>query len=54
MIVVTHGLRRKIMEVMRASYPTVRSALVFRTNTLKAQMIRKYALEHGGSLIELS
>lgn len=54
MIIVTHALRKKIIEVMDVSYPTVRAALFFKTNTIKARLIRKYAIEHGADLIELS
>jgi hypothetical protein len=39
------------MERFGTSYPTIRSALEFRTHSLLAQSIRKYALEHGGVLM---
>lgn len=50
-IVVSHGLRKQIMETLNVTYPTIRSALKFKSNTLNAQLIRLYALTHGGKMM---
>ncbi len=52
-IIVSHGLKKEMMEVLDTSYPSIRSALVFKTNTLKARAIRQYALNNGGKLVEI-
>ena len=52
-IIVSHGLKKEMMEVLDTSYPSIRSALAFKTNTMKAKVIRKYALDHGGKLVEM-
>jgi hypothetical protein len=48
-ILVRPGDRRKLMDTFKTNYPTVRSALRYRTNTLLAQRIRAAALEMGGA-----
>lgn len=53
-IKVSHGMRKQMMEVFSTTYPTLRAALSFETNTAKAEMMRYYALEHGGILLESS
>ena len=50
-ITVSHGLRKEIMEVLQCSYPTIRAALKFQSNTLLADHIRQYAIQHGGVLL---
>ncbi len=52
-IIVSHGLKKEIMSELSTSYPSIRSALLFQTNTVKAKIIRQYALEKGGKLVEL-
>lgn len=52
-IIVSHGLKKEMMEVLDTSYPSIRSALSFKTNTLKARAIRQYALNNGGKLVEI-
>ena len=52
-IIVSHGLKKEMMEVLDTSYPSIRSALAFKTNTLKARAIRQYALNNGGKLVEI-
>ena len=49
-IVVEHGLRKQIMAVFDVSYPTVRVALKYGSNSITAQNIRQYALDNGGVL----
>lgn len=51
-IIVTHGLKKRIMKELDASYPTIRTALAFKTHSVKARLIRKFALENGGKLME--
>ena len=51
-IVVNHGLRKQIMAALGATYPTVRAALHFMSDTEKAQQIRQYAIDHGGILLQ--
>lgn len=51
-IVVEHGLRKQMMLELGVTYPTIRAALVYSSNTLTAKIIRKYALEHGGVLVK--
>lgn len=50
-IVVSHGLRKQTMDALDVTYPTIRNALSYKSNTLKAQLIRLYALEHGGTMM---
>lgn len=51
-IVVEHGLRKQMMLELEVTYPTIRAALAYNSNTLTAKVIRKYALEHGGVLVK--
>lgn len=51
-ITVSHGLRKEIMEELDCTYPTVRAALKFRSDTLLAIRIRQYAIRHGGVLMQ--
>lgn len=50
-IYVEHGLRKQIMIALEVTYPTVKAALSYRSNTLTAKCIRQYALQHGGVLV---
>lgn len=47
-IVVSHGLKKRIMKVMNCTYPTVKKALEFESTTELACRIRKYAIQNGG------
>lgn len=51
-IKIDHGMRKEMMEIFDTTYPTLRSALRFLTNTDKAIRMRTYALMHGGILME--
>ena len=51
-IFVDYGLRKQIMAALDVTYPTVRAALCFTTDTEMAQKIRQYALDHGGMLLQ--
>lgn len=51
-IKIEHGLRKEIMAQLNTTYPTVKSALMFRSNTQLAERIRAYALAHGGIVVE--
>ena len=51
-IVVEHGMRRQMMLELEVTYPTIRAALAFNSNTSTSKVIRKYALDHGGVLVK--
>lgn len=51
-IIVNHGLRKQMMMVLNVTYPTIRAALAFESDTFTAKCIRFYALEHGGVLVK--
>ncbi len=51
-IIVDHGLHKQIMAALDVSYPTVRAALHFKSDTEKAQQIRQYAVDRGGILLQ--
>ncbi len=44
-ILVNHGDKQKIMEIFKCSYPTVRTALNGKVNSVMATKIRKVAIE---------
>ena len=48
-IIVDYGTRREIMQLLDCTYPTVRTALQFGSDTELAQRIRKVAMEKGGT-----
>ena len=50
-IVIEHGLRKQMLFALEVTYPTIRAALTYKSNTLTAKCIRQYALEHGGVLV---
>lgn len=47
-IVISHALRKQILEVFDTTYPTVRKALAFETNSAKAYNIQQFALKTAG------
>lgn len=51
-IKVTDGLRNEIVRKFKFSKVSVWSALNYLTNSAKAESVRRYALEHGGSIVE--
>lgn len=51
-IYIEHGLRKQMMDALNVTYPTIRAALNFRSNTLTAKVIRQYAIEHGGVILQ--
>ena len=51
-IKVTDGLRNKIVQKFKFSKVSVWSALNYLTYSKKAEAVRRYALEHGGSIVE--
>lgn len=52
-ILLAHGKKGKLMKLTKSSYPTVREALHFRSDTQMARRIRKMALkELGGKQVE--
>jgi hypothetical protein len=53
-IIVENGDRLKLMKIFNTTYPTVRSALNFQTNSELACKIRKAALNRGGVILEKS
>ena len=51
-IVVGYGLRKLMMLELGVTYPTIKAALEYKSNTYIAECIRQYALEHGGVLVK--
>ena len=51
-IVVQHGLRKQIMTHFKVTYPTVRTALSYKSDTPMSKNIRQYALDRGGVLMQ--
>lgn len=51
-IKIEHGLRKEIMKQLCTTYPTIKSALLFKSHTSLSEKIREYALQHGGILVE--
>lgn len=49
---IEHGLRKQIMEELGVTYPTVKAALTYKSDTLTAKTIRRYAIEHGGVILQ--
>lgn len=47
-IILEHSMRKRIMDELDTTYPTIRAALFGMTQTDKAQAIRRKALELGG------
>jgi hypothetical protein len=47
-IKVEHGLRKELIELLGCTYPTIKSALEYRTNTALSSKIRQAALNRGG------
>ena len=47
-ILMNNGDRKKLRELFNVSYPTVSSALKYKSKTLLAYKIRETALEMGG------
>lgn len=47
-IEVDHGTKKKIMKALKCTYPTVKTALEYRSETAKAKQIRQYAMRNGG------
>ncbi|MBQ6100924.1 MAG: hypothetical protein IJL04_01380 [Bacteroidales bacterium] len=53
MILIKHGDRERIMKAMGVTYPTVRRALRYESNSEVARKIRTYALRSlGGKVLE--
>lgn len=51
-IVINHGIRKELMDIFGTTYPTIRNALNYQTDTTLAKKIRKAALNKGGNLLE--
>ena len=51
-ITVTLELQREIARKLNVTERTVQSALRFDTNSPSAKLIRAYALNHGGKMVE--
>lgn len=51
-IEVENGKKKELMHLCNATYPTVRAALRFRSDTHLAKKIRNMALAMGGVLME--
>ena len=48
MIVIDTPTRKRLLDFFKVSYPTLKSALEYKTHTPQAKKIRKAALEMGG------
>ena len=51
-ILVENGEKLALKTIFKTSYPTIRSALRFRTNTALAHKIRETAIKRGGMLVK--
>ena len=51
-ILLAGGKRKNIIKSLNTTYPTIREALRFKSNTEISQKIRKIAIENGGKLVE--
>lgn len=51
-IKIEHGLRKEIMNQLSTTYPTIKTALLYKSHTSLSDRIREYALQHGGILVE--
>jgi len=51
-ILVNHGTKKEIMAAFGCTYPIVRAALNFKSNTPLSGKIRKAAINKGGRLVE--
>ena len=52
MIVVDHGVMKKLIEEGFGTYPTIRAALWYKSDTRRARQIRQRALQLGGVMME--
>ena len=52
-IEVTLGLRREIAKTFKTSEVTVQDALRFKTKSPLSNLIRAYAMQHGGKMYEV-
>ena len=53
-IIVTHGERQKLMQILNVSYPTIKRALNGETFNKRAQLIREIAIKRGGKTLTLN
>ena len=53
LIKVKHTLRLKLMQLHGTTYPTVRKALRYESDSKLSEQIRKSAMEHGGEIFNL-
>ena len=51
-IIVEHGTRKELMKMFKCTYPTVKSALNYKMNTVLSNKIRQAAINKGGRLLE--
>lgn len=53
-IIVNHGLRKKILRAGMGTYPTIKKALEYKDDpaTEQCDKIRHYALHNGGVIVE--
>ena len=52
-ILVRNGEKLELKTIFKTTYPTVRSALRFKTNTALAHTIREAAIKRGGMLVKV-
>ena len=51
-IVIEHGTRKELMKIFNTTYPTIRGALNYKTDSLLSSKIRQAALNRGGIVVE--
>ena len=51
-IVLEHGVAQRLRDELGVTYPTIRTALSYQSNTPKARMIRQRALQLGGEVMQ--
>lgn len=52
-ILLRQGAKAKLMQVLNTTYPTVRAALKFETDTEIAKRIRHYAMNELGGVVAI-
>jgi len=51
-ILIGHGVKKEIMSAFKCTYPTIRTALRYKTDTVLSSKIRMAAISRGGRLVE--
>jgi len=51
-ILVNYGIKKEIMAALGCTYPTIKTALNYKSNTALSSKIREAAINKGGCLVE--